>query len=98
MKAIYKFTLDGGRAGYLHGIFCEDMDSVAAAIERGGDLYFGEVLGKHSDVECSLDASCFDLVTDDQDAVAAFERYNMKHGYNPLDYVREDEEDEEDEE
>ena len=49
MKAIYKFTLDAGRLGYLHGIFCEETGTVAEVIERGGELYFGEVLGKHSE-------------------------------------------------
>lgn len=92
-KAIYKFTLDYGRHGYLHGIFVEDSDAIAAAVKRGGTANFGSALGKHSEVECDIDASCFDLVTDDQEAVAAFERWEMAHGYNPLDYVQDDEDD-----
>ena len=94
MKAIYKFTLDAGRLGYLHGIFCEETGTVAEVIERGGELYFGEVLGKHSDIACDVDADCFDFVTDDQSAVEAFERYGLAHGYNPLRYIRDDEDDE----
>ena len=92
MKGIYKFYWDYGRMGEIEGIFVETQANVH--LIEGKDVNFGEVLGKHSEVYDKIDIGDITLVTDDQDAVAMFERYNMNTGYNPFHYWDEDYEDE----
>ena len=55
MKAIYKFEADFGRYGVLRGLFLADKSEVKYLI--GKELYFYEVLGKHSEIrfECKED-------------------------------------------
>lgn len=98
MKGIYRFWQNWGRMGELHAIFVADAADVANAI--GKRLYFGEVLGKHSDIYGPLEASDVTLVSDAADDVATFERLKLASGYNPLEYLDEadDEEDEKDDE
>lgn len=90
MKAIYRMKLDFGRMGKLTGIFVAEKDEVDSAI--GSEIYFGEVLGKHSEISGPLEEHDISMVTDDQQAVEMFEKYNLKTGYNPLSYIQEEEE------
>lgn len=99
MKVIVEFGVDYGRMGSLDGIFvCEKED-----LEKlyGKEVYFGEVLGKHSDVSIDIDAECFEIRTEDQDFIAKFIEImgdGTISGYNPFDYIDEDEESDEEEE
>ena len=86
MKAIWKLDLDYGRDGDLQGIFVaekEDLDAI-----DGKTLYFGDALGRHSNVTkvCNLSKD-IKKVTDNAEAVAMFEKYDMEIGYNPLAYL-----------
>lgn len=90
MVGIYRFYAEFGRQGDLEGIFLAKSEDVAAAI--GKHVRFGEVLGKHSDVGGTLTDSDIKLVTTDADAVAIFAKHNLSSGYNPLSYLRSDEE------
>jgi hypothetical protein len=95
-KAIYRFFWDCGRQGNLHGVFVAYKDALEYAV--GKELYFGEVLGKHSEVYGTFEASDLELVSDDVKDVEVFERLNLATGYNPLDYLPDDDEsDDEDE-
>lgn len=85
-KAIYKFSLDYGRSGELYGIFIQDKEYVDLFYRHNGKLYFGEVLGKHSEVICNTADCNLEIVTEDQEAINIFEKYNMTIGYNPFDY------------
>ena len=84
MERLYRFYEDCGRIGDLRGLFvADDEKDVAPAI--GKRAYFGEVLGKHSEVVIErLEARHFDALTADQDFVAKFKEYRCASGFNPL--------------
>lgn len=86
-KAIYKMNLDCGRMGSLEGIFVTDPPRVKQLIESKEEVYFGEVLGKHSEVTWVFDGPELTLVSDDAHLVQLFEENNLSSGYNPFDYI-----------
>jgi hypothetical protein len=77
--------------GDLDGMFvCDKAD-----LEKlyGKTVYFGEVLGKHSDVEIEVDEGCFEIKTEDQEFIAKFIEImgdGTISGYSPFDYIDED--------
>lgn len=87
VKGIYRFTWDCGRSGRLRSIFVAERDEVVRA--GGKKVYFGEVLGKHSDVYGTLEIGDIEFVSDDAADVETFERLRLATGYNPLDYLDE---------
>lgn len=94
-RAIYEFYWDCGRMGNLEGLFTADSDDVEKLI--GKEVYFGEVLGKHSDIDGTIEESDFTIKSDDQEFVAQFEEImgtGTISGYNPFDYYDEEEEEE----
>lgn len=90
MEKLYKFNFDCGRMGSLNGLFVEDEVDIQNAV--GKYVYFGEVLGKHSEVSGTLELSDFKVLTDDQEFIHKFLKYGCESGYNPLHYLEEDEE------
>ena len=99
MKKIYEFYWDCGRQGSVEGVFIEDSELVDMCI--GKSVYFGEILGKHSEVYGTLDSSDLKVLTDDQEFVAMFQKIlgsSWQSGYNPIDTIIERVEDDEDEE
>ena len=94
-KAVYSMAIDCGRMGYVEGTFISSEEEIEKA--SGKRVYFGEILGKHSEVYFDdFDELEVSIETDDPAAVKIFEDYNLTSGYNPLGYI--DEEDEDDEE
>lgn len=89
MKKLYKFHWDCGRMGDVHGLFIATEEEVGAAI--GSRVYFGEILGKHSEVYGVLDTTDLSVILDDQDAIAKIETAAgcCVSGHNPLDYLEE---------
>lgn len=95
MKAIYEFNLDCGRMGSLAGLFVADKEEVEKAI--GTEVYYGEVLGKHSDIFAELESDQLQVKSDDQDFIDKFESIfgaYFSTGHNPIEYIKEQEEDE----
>lgn len=89
MKKLYNFHWDYGRNGDVRGIFVAEESDVAVAIGR--QIYFGEILGKHSEVYGTLEAKDIEIKTDDQDFIEKFIKFiGTSTGYNPLDYINED--------
>lgn len=82
---VYRFHADCGRMGDLHGIFVATDDQIQQVL--GKEAYFGEVLGKHSDVYVTLTEKMLEVVTDDLDFVEKFTRYRCESGFNPLHYL-----------
>lgn len=107
MKKLYSYGLDCGRMGYIESLFVADSKDVEAAI--GKNVYFGEILGKHSEIYEDLDWKHLSVLSDDQekiewlievtrsekDSYVDFETYTI-NGYNPLTYLEEEYDDEED--
>lgn len=86
MKALYKMICRCGRMGDLEGIFVAEKEDVKILVEEGIEVYFGEVLGKHSDICGSIEAKELAEVTDDPKVIEIFEQYNLSSGYNPFEY------------
>lgn len=85
-KGIYRLNFDCGRMGNLEGIFVEESERVKILVEEDIIVYFGEVLGKHSEVEGHVDSSEIKLITEDEDAVNTFIKFELETGYNPFQY------------
>jgi hypothetical protein len=62
MKKMYKYFCDVGRMGHLDGLFVADDEDVRNSI--GMEVYFGEVLGKYSEVYGELAKDEVTEVTD----------------------------------
>ena len=91
---LYKFYWDVGRMGEVDGLFAATQTDIDAAI--GKKVYFGEILGKHSEIYGTLAADDLTLLNVPEDVVAILVKelgVNIS-GYNPLDYLPEEYEDE----
>ena len=74
--------------GNVDGLFIADKEIVEKAI--GKQVYFGEILGKHSKVYGTLDENDLEIKSEDQDFIKKFEEVlgeDFSQGYNPLDYI-----------
>lgn len=89
MRGIYKFFWDCGRMGVIEGVFTEESENVSSIV--GKTVYFGEVLGKHSDIDGEIAVGDINLITNDKNAVEMFERYQLETGYNPFVYLSDEE-------
>ena len=110
-RAIYTFDCDLGRMGNVSGTFLQEIQKVENAKRNEYTVYFGEILGKHSDIQLYVSELDLTQVTKDEKLVNAFEEIlslaGITHfGYNPFDYfedaedegeAEEEEEEEEDE-
>lgn len=86
---LWSFFLDCGRMGYLEGLFIASESELSPII--GKDIYFGEVLGKHSEIFCEASWDNIKLVSDDTDFINKLmdivtDGYRTVSGYSPLDY------------
>lgn len=81
-ECLWRFYWDCGRQGEVEGIFKATKEEVEAAI--GKEVYFGEILGKHSDVYGEIEEGEITLKSDDPLTVMNA----IESGYNPLNYLR----------
>lgn len=86
-KALYKFQLDCGRMGELEGLFISTQEKVDKLVESRIEVYFGEVLGKHSEVYGSIDKDEIIFVSDNEEVIKVIEDNKLTMGYNPFDYT-----------
>lgn len=86
MKAIFKLNFDCGRSGALSGVFVSTQERVNALINSGVDVYFGEVLGKHSEVFGPIEESEVEFITDDPNFIEIFEKHGLETGFDPFNY------------
>lgn len=98
MKKLYRFSWDCGRAGEVEGVFIADAETVTKAI--GSSVYFGEILGKHSEVYGTLEEKDLKVLSDDQEFItkcevvfnaAKSDQWSVAgtiSGYNPFDYMQ----------
>ena len=83
-EAIYKMAFDCGRQGSLEGVFVADKNHVKILLERPLGVYFGEVLGKHSEICGTIEDHEITLVTDDPAVVGLFNEHKLSSGFNPF--------------
>ena len=99
MKNLYSFYWDCGRMGDLQGLFVATPEQIESAIGR--QAYFGEVLGKHSEIYGSIDRENITLVSNDHEKVKWLLEvtggWDTISGFNPLEYLEEEFSDEENE-
>ena len=87
---LYKFFWDCGRSGIIEGLFVANYSD----IPFGKELYFGEVLGKHSEISGTLEHEDITLIAKDPFFISKFIEVIGDFGYNPIEYIEEEEEDE----
>lgn len=90
MKKIYEFNWDCGQMGELEGLFIAEEFDIEKLI--GKEIYFGEVLGKHSEIFGILEEKDLIVKSDDQDFIQKFIEImgdSTISGYNPIDYYEE---------
>lgn len=87
MKKLYSFNWDCGRMGWLAGLFVAEESDVEGAI--GKEVYFGEVLGKHSEIYGTLEEKDLAVVSEDQEKIEWLVSLlgNTAYGHNPLEYL-----------
>jgi len=87
---LWSFNLDCGRMGELESLFVANESDIESAI--GKTVYFGEVLGKYSEIFFKLEK---DMLKEVGGAILAiglfvvFKSHNIC-GKNPLDYIEEE--------
>lgn len=86
-KKLYRFDVDFGRMGELEGIFFAHEEDLKALV--GKEIYLGDVLGRHSDIDITFNMNMVTLVDMDdsvnrivRDAVGS----DTLSGINPLEY------------
>jgi len=86
-RFLYQFYWDCGRSGSLEGLFVATEKEVEDAI--GAYMYFGEVLGKHSEVYGDLEKGDITKLNVSPEAVEEVAKHlgTSWSGFNPLDYI-----------
>lgn len=85
-KGIYKFSIDFGRSGDLQGVFIATDQQVKKLISSKIEVYFGEILGKHSEFWSAIEKKHIKLLTEDIHAIEVVEKYDLSNGINPFKY------------
>lgn len=80
---IYKFKGDFYYA-VIEGIFVANEDAMKFILNK--EIQFGEIAGKHSDLNWILDEDEITLISSDKDLVNLFKDNNFATGINPFDY------------
>ena len=97
-KVLVEFYLDYGRMGCLDGLFVTTTEELEKLY--GKEVYFGECLGKHSEVFATMKANQFEVKSDDPAFIEKLVEIigdDTISGYNPFNYLEEDDEEDEDE-
>lgn len=94
-QVLAQFFWDCGRAGEVSGVFICTKQQIEDAL--GKEVYFGEILGKHSEVYGLLDERDIAILSDDSKVIevllGVFPDGEIS-GYNPLSYIQETDEEE----
>ena len=88
MKKLYSFFWDVRRMGSVEGLFIATDEEIMKGL--GKDVYFGEILGKHSEVDGVLEEGDLTVMSESQDFIEELERVvggRTVSGYNPLNYI-----------
>ena len=92
-RFLWRLNFDCGRMGSVRGLFVATDSEVSDIM--GKSVYFGEVLGKHSEIHGTIDTgeiTKVDLDSETVDKVSKVLGTNWS-GFNPFDYLEENSED-----
>lgn len=92
MKVLYEYKADYGRMGTIEGLFVAHDYEINEAL--GKTIYFGEILGKHSDISLDLILDDLTIKSSDEDFINKLVEIigsDYISGYCPLDYIEEEE-------
>ena len=84
---LVSFYQDWGRMGALEGLFVcdeEEWKTLQLLIEHEIPIYFGEVLGKHSDCHDPIKASEISVRSENAEFCREFRRLKLDTGMNPV--------------
>lgn len=86
-KYLWRFDWDCGRSGNLDGLIVATEEEIRGLI--GKHAYFGEVLGKHSEVHGDIEEGDFTKVDIDSDAVTKVSAVLGRSwsGFDPREYI-----------
>lgn len=86
-RFLVRFAWDCGRMGNVEGLFVTTQEELDVAY--GKEVYFGEILGKHSEVHGTLTIEDITVVSEDQDFIEKLVALlgTSLSGYNPLSYI-----------
>ena len=87
---LFQFFVDCGRMGDIDGLFIACHSDVNEIM--GKRIYFGEILGKHSEVEVVIKPDNVTVISTDQDKIIWLKELlgTSVSGYNPLEYYESD--------
>jgi len=85
-KGVYKLDFSVGRQGDLTGVFIATDEQVEVLLKEDIQVYFGEVMGKHSEVYGPIDEGEIILITEEKKVVDMVEEFELSTGYDPFTY------------
>jgi hypothetical protein len=87
LRYLWKFAWYMRRGGEVEGLFVATESEIAEAI--GSYVYFGEILGKHSEVCGTIEEGEITKIDLDPESVKEVSKYLGEDwaGYNPLNYI-----------
>ena len=91
MKGLYKFYVGVGRGRDIEGLFIANSKEVKELI--GKDVYFGEICGKHSEVEFEIKEEHIIFVANNPEVIHLVEKFKLENGINPIQQWKENMED-----
>ncbi len=94
-KVLVSFYWDEGRMGDVEGLFVTTKERIEKSL--GKEVYFGEILGKYSEIFGTLKKKDFTVKSDDPafiDKLVEIIGSETISGYNPFDYLEEEPEQE----
>ena len=83
-QGLFKMTRSFGRMGDIEGVFIAPIEYVNVLTEGKLVVYFGEILGKHSEVWANFSPEHIKLVTTEESVLNIVSEHGLNSGYNPL--------------
>lgn len=83
---LYTFYVDCGRSGGVEAVFIATQEQVDNII--GKEVYFGEILGKHSEIYFTIEPEDIELKSENVEVITVLKDLfgSTISGYNPLEY------------
>lgn len=70
--------------GELKGLFIAEKEQLKWLVDSQLEVYYGEVLGKHSEIYGPLEEVDYSLVSDDISVIKVIQEHDLETGFNPL--------------